>query len=81
MLVFSQVTFKTRIYHCNVDATGKVHLDILKDGWSPAFTISKVLLAIKDIISNPDPCMFLSLSVLPYVNSRGFWCKLSLLSI
>ncbi|XP_025800835.1 glucan endo-1,3-beta-glucosidase 4 isoform X2 [Panicum hallii] len=49
------VTFKTRIYHCNVDATGKVHLDILKDGWSPAFTISKVLLAIKDIISNPDP--------------------------
>ncbi|CAN6199565.1 unnamed protein product [Urochloa humidicola] len=57
------VTFKTRIYHCNVDATGKVHLDILKDGWSPAFTISKVLLAIKDIISNPDPYTPLVMSI------------------
>ncbi|RLM87675.1 hypothetical protein C2845_PM04G30470 [Panicum miliaceum] len=57
------VTFKTRIYHCNVDATGKVHLDILKDGWSPAFTISKVLLAIKDIISNPDPYTPLAMNI------------------
>ncbi|VAH28468.1 unnamed protein product [Triticum turgidum subsp. durum] len=50
-----QVTFKTRIYHCNVDSTGAVSLEILKDGWSPALTISKVLLAIKAIITNPDP--------------------------
>ncbi|KAL6856166.1 hypothetical protein ACP4OV_018968 [Aristida adscensionis] len=57
------VTFKTRIYHCNVDSTGRVHLDILKDGWSPAFTISKVLLAIKDIISNPDPYNPLVMSI------------------
>lgn len=49
------VTFKTRIYHCNVDSTGAVSLEILKDGWSPALTISKVLLAIKAIITNPDP--------------------------
>lgn len=72
MLVFSQVTFKTRIYHCNVDPAGKVHLDILRDGWSPAFTISKVLLAIKDIISNPDPCMFGLFYALPSVNNHGF---------
>ncbi|OAY64451.1 Constitutive photomorphogenesis protein 10, partial [Ananas comosus] len=49
------VTFKTRIYHCNVDSAGKLSLDILKDGWSPTLTISKVLLAIKNIITNPDP--------------------------
>ncbi|CAL9077064.1 unnamed protein product [Musa acuminata var. zebrina] len=50
-----KVTFKTRIYHCNVDSTGDLHLDILKDGWSPAMTISKVLLAIRSIITNPVP--------------------------
>ncbi|KAJ3687227.1 hypothetical protein LUZ61_016391 [Rhynchospora tenuis] len=49
------VNFKTRIYHCNVDSTGKLSLGILKDGWSPAMTISKLLLAIRSIITNPDP--------------------------
>ncbi|XP_064961937.1 constitutive photomorphogenesis protein 10-like isoform X1 [Musa acuminata AAA Group] len=51
-----KVTFKTRIYHCNVDSAGNLNLDILKDGWSPAMTISKVLLAIRSIITNPVPC-------------------------
>lgn len=51
-----QVVFKTRIYHCNVDSAGNLSVDILKDGWSPALTISKVLLAIRSIFTNPDPC-------------------------
>lgn len=50
-----KVMFKTRIYHCNVDSAGNVSLDILKDDWSPALTISKVLVAVKDIFTNPDP--------------------------
>ncbi|KAI8573046.1 hypothetical protein RHMOL_Rhmol01G0248400 [Rhododendron molle] len=50
-----KVVFKTRIYHCNVDSTGTVSLDILKDGWSPALTISKVLLAVRSIFTTPDP--------------------------
>ncbi|KAK0605946.1 hypothetical protein LWI29_032496 [Acer saccharum] len=49
-----KVTFKTRIYHCNVDSAGNVWLDILKDSWSPALTITKVLLAIRSMFTNPD---------------------------
>ncbi|KAM7523153.1 hypothetical protein LguiA_013055 [Lonicera macranthoides] len=50
-----KAAFRTRIYHCNVDSTGIVSLDILKDGWSPALTISKVLLSLTSIFTNPDP--------------------------
>ncbi|CAK7335753.1 unnamed protein product [Dovyalis caffra] len=49
-----KVVFKTRIYHCNVDSTGNLSLDILKDSWSPALTITKVLLAIRSIFTHPD---------------------------
>ncbi|VFR03019.1 unnamed protein product [Cuscuta campestris] len=49
-----QVIFKTRIYHCNVDPNGIVSLVILKDGWSPALTISKVLLALRSMLTTPD---------------------------
>ncbi|XVF04546.1 hypothetical protein REPUB_Repub05bG0092900 [Reevesia pubescens] len=51
-----KVVFKTRIYHCNVDVAGNLSLDILKDSWSPALTITKVLTAIRSIFTNPDPC-------------------------
>ncbi|CAH9050885.1 unnamed protein product [Cuscuta europaea] len=48
------VVFKTRIYHCNVDPAGLVNLVILRDGWSPALTISKVLLALRSMFTTPD---------------------------
>ncbi|KAJ0020053.1 hypothetical protein Pint_31394 [Pistacia integerrima] len=51
----ARVVFKTRIFHCNVDSAGDVSLDILKDSWSPALTITKVLLAIRSMFTNPDP--------------------------
>ena len=58
------VLFKTPIFHPNVDFSGRICLDILKDKWSAVYNVQSVLLSLQSLLGEPNkyvvPTSFIS---------------------
>ncbi|HCN45766.1 MAG TPA: hypothetical protein DIT18_09010 [Pseudomonas sp.] len=58
-----KISFKTPVWHPNIGEDGAVGLEILDDNWTPALTLSKVLLSITSLLCDPEPRGALRLDV------------------
>ena len=51
-----KITFRTRIYHPNIDEAGEVCLPIIDEAnWKPATKTDQVVMALAALINDPEP--------------------------
>lgn len=48
------VRLNTPIFHPNISPSGEICVDILKDAWSPALTLDKVLISLLVLFGTPN---------------------------
>lgn len=65
------VRFLTKIVHPNVSRHGDVGIDIIQHNWSLALTISKLLLSVQSLLTDPFT------EVLSYKNSMRLFEQLA----
>lgn len=49
-----QVTFVSPMWHPNVDMSGNICLDILKDQWSAVYNVQTILLSLQALLEEPN---------------------------
>lgn len=50
-----RVKFINKIFHPNIDTNGNICLDILNVNWSPVISVTKLLLSISSLLTDPNP--------------------------
>jgi len=51
-----KMKFLTMVYHPNISSqTGAICLDILKDNWTPTYTLKTVLISLRSLLTTPEP--------------------------
>jgi ubiquitin-conjugating enzyme E2 D/E len=50
-----KIKFTTKIFHPNISDDGKICISSLKDDWSPALSLVKVMQQLSSLFSDPNP--------------------------